>query len=625
MKLQQVIWPQDGVCTEDSLYFHTNQIFDDKVKKEEEKKTGSLLKQLSRELQSENKVYVRPEGGITIERNGKASFDTYFNGVSIEKWKKYTVIGDLSLKLEYKGDFLVRLCNKQMLHDEVLKKVLLNQEVHSTQRDTVSLSFGNADKGMLYFEVISLSDNSTIYNASYTDDQIAKPLREVKIGIDICTFKREKFVANNLELLNKNIIQNPDSPLYGHLEVFVSDNGKSLDIEKLSNEHIHIVQNKNTGGAGGFTRGLIEMIKDGNPHGVTHPLIMDDDIVIDTESLVKTYRILSLLKEEYKDAFIGGSMLRIDKQYMQVESGASWNAGNLITNKGGLDMRNCWNCLYNEVEEYTEYNAWWYCCFPIDVVSEENLPLPIFIRGDDVEYGVRNMKHLILMNGICVWHEPFENKYSSFLEYYIIRNRLIDNTYHFPNWGKKQLKKAVWGQWRRECKFYRYKNIDLHTQGVKDYLKGIDFLLETDGEELHKKVMAAGYKAVPVDQIHIPFNYSVYDRSLHVKLSKLHNIVRKLTWNGYLLPAKAIRTVSMAQATLKGVWRAKEIMYYDVTSNKAFVCKRSWKQLISKFFKVLGLTIQIDLEYNRARKSYQNRGSEIKSIGFWNRYLELDK
>lgn len=93
--------------------------------------------------------------------------------------------------------------------------------------------------------------------------------------------------------------------------------------------------------------------------------------------------------------------------------------GNLISNKSNLNMNVTWDCLFNEIEEYTEFNAWWYCCFPMDVVSEENLPLPIFIRGDDLEYGLRNMKHLILMNGICVWHEPFENKYSSFLEYYI--------------------------------------------------------------------------------------------------------------------------------------------------------------------------------------------------------------
>ena len=60
---------------------------------------------------------------------------------------------------------------------------------------------------------------------------------------------------------------------------------------------------------------------------VTHALLMDDDIVIEPEALVKTYQILTLLKDEYEDAFIGGAMLRLDKQAIQVEAGASWNGG----------------------------------------------------------------------------------------------------------------------------------------------------------------------------------------------------------------------------------------------------------------------------------------------------------
>ena len=74
--------------------------------------------------------------------------------------------------------------------------------------------------------------------------------------------------------------------------ILFSDNGKTLDMNKLSSAHIHIVQNKNTGGAGGFTRDLIEIL-DANNAGmeITHVLLMDDDIVIDPESLLKTYRI----------------------------------------------------------------------------------------------------------------------------------------------------------------------------------------------------------------------------------------------------------------------------------------------------------------------------------------------
>ena len=205
---------------------------------------------------------------------------------------------------------------------------------------------------------------------------------------------------------------------------------------------------------------------------VTHALLMDDDIVIEPEALVKTYQILTLLKDEYEDAFIGGAMLRLDKQAIQVEAGASWNGGWLKSLKHDLDLRKCDSCLYNEIEEYTEFNAWWYCCFPMKIVTPENLPMPIFIRGDDLEYGLRNMKTLILMNGICVWHEPFENKYSSFLEYYIMRNQLIDNAFHCPWYGARQLNRAILGHCFREVTFYRYKKCGSVSAGNQRFLKG---------------------------------------------------------------------------------------------------------------------------------------------------------
>ena len=61
-----------------------------------------------------------------------------------------------------------------------------------------------------------------------------------------------------------------------------------------------------------------------------------------------------------------------------------------------------------------------------------------------------------------------------------------------------------------EVNRYRYKNADLLIRGVRDFLKGIDWLEQTDAEALHKEIMAYGYKAQPVDQLDVPFDYSRY-------------------------------------------------------------------------------------------------------------------
>lgn len=75
-----------------------------------------------------------PGGGFSLDKGGKVEFDTYFNGFSIEKWRKYTQVKEVSVNLELQGDVLVTLSSKLFLHGEVLKKELVRQEVHTTER-----------------------------------------------------------------------------------------------------------------------------------------------------------------------------------------------------------------------------------------------------------------------------------------------------------------------------------------------------------------------------------------------------------------------------------------------------------------------------------------------------------
>ena len=596
--LQNILFPEVGVCTERELYFRYNS------------KVSSLAE----------------EKGILFMQDGKVKFDTYFNGFSMGKWKKYTVLDSLKLNLCIRGKFLVELCSIEKIHKDILKKVLSREVVQCDEKGEVQVEFpqGNG-KGMYTFSLKSLDKKAYFYGGCYCTDVEEEKLRKVKIGIDICTFRREAFVEKNIRILKESILENENSLMKDNLEIFISDNGQTLDREKLQTDKVHIFPNRNLGGSGGFTRGLIEINKSKNDNGVTHALLMDDDIVIETESLFKTYRILTMLKDDYADAFIAGAMLRLDKQNIQEESGASWNAGYLNSLKKNLDLNLLDACLYNEFEEYTEFNAWWYCCFPISVVKDDNLPLPIFIRGDDVEYGLRNMKHLVLMNGICVWHEPFENKYSSFLQYYILRNQLIDNSFHFPGYKKKTFYRALVGSCLREMMYYRYKNVDLILRGVNDFYKGPEWLMNQDGEQLHKDIMASGYRGVDIDELDIPFNYPMYENSRINADNKKKKMKRILTFNGMLLKAKGYNVVPMAGARPTNFYRKKRVLNYDITSNKGFITEKSYKE----FFRCMGRLIKVSTatlgKFDKAKKVYQTKGPELRTLKFWNHFLGLEE
>lgn len=619
MVIQEILFPKIGKCTEKDLYFHT-------TKKDKASTEGSDIAETACETTANSKTVEidYTEKKLSFQKGSKAAFDTYFNSITIEKWKKYTVVNTVSLKIMLHGAFRVTLLAKEKIHDDILETILDQQTVTADTKTEFVFEFkGGEGKGMYAFMLEALEDGSCFYGGAYCSDIPAEQVRYAKIGICICTFRRESFIEKNLKLLNQAILENPESDMYGHLEVFISDNGQTLDIEKLSTDKIHIYKNKNYGGAGGFTRALIEIYKGNDTYKVTHPLLMDDDIVIEPASLMKTFKILSLLKEEYLDAFIGGAMLRRDIQYRQVESGAAWYGGNLDSLKANLDLRYTDSCLFNEWEEYAEFNAWWYCCFPMSVVREDNLPLPIFIRGDDLEYGLRNMKHLILMNGICVWHEPFENKYSSFLEYYIMRNRLIDNSFHCPWFGAKQVRKIMIGHCFREIGLYRYKNVDLYLQGIQDFLKGPQWLMQQDSEALHKKVMAAGYRGQDLDTLDVPFRYPEYEANRKKVDGRWRIWSRWITFNGLFLHAKGDTCVPMSGAKMCQVYRKKRVLQYDVTSRKGFVVEKSFGTSVKYIFKTLGAAITVPGKLKKAQEAYRTEGLKLRTLEFWDEFLGL--
>jgi len=77
-----------------------------------------------------------------------------------------------------------------------------------------------------------------------------------------------------------------------------------------------------------------------------------------------------------------------------------------------------------------DYNGWWMCLIPLDVVREIGLPLPLFIKWDDVEYGLRakDAGHpTVTLPGAAVWHVAWGDKDDlvGWQSYFHERNRLI--------------------------------------------------------------------------------------------------------------------------------------------------------------------------------------------------------
>lgn len=601
MKLQNIILPKSDICTDENLYFR--------------REKGSVFFKCDNDY-------------IEFSKNDTVCFDTYFNSISAGKWFKYTKIRKIGLSLKIIGKFILTLMYKEKISDKINTNIIARHSIGKTDAKTEYKFEFDTEKydNMFCFSLECTDDSGRFIGGSYYGIADKKDISDVKLAVDICTYRREDYIEKNIGKFKNCFLDNPVSPLYNRLEIFISDNAGTLNIK--STNKIHIVHNKNTGGSGGFTRGMIEILKLRESHKITHILIMDDDVVINPESLYRTFVILSLIKDEYKTAFIGGGMLRADMPNIQVESGAVWNTGNIISLKHNLNLSKCESCIMNETEENPDYTGWWYCVIPAETVNKNNLPLPFFIKCDDIEYSLRNAGNIILMNGICVWHEDFETKYSSAYYYYISRNRLICNAVRNIPYSRRRFMKDLSYLATHELMMYRYKNALLLIDSGYDFLNGIEWLKSQDAQKLNADIISKGYKLEDISSLPISFSEEKYNQSCNLSDGGYKKLIRKILMNGIFLPSKhgsnGIAIVPTFTGETKHFYRIKKALNYDRFTGKGFVTEKSYREILGIYLKILKLGLISRLRYKKAVQSYCENSSELMTLEFWKKFLDID-
>lgn len=596
--LQNLILPSTEYCEWEEMYYHRN-----------------LL------------VHYVPNGAyLSFYKEGEVKFDGYMNYFTAAKWRKYCGVKELLLNIDAKGSFEITLYKTVEGENGLEDVILCTKTFEQGDRCLVSIPFEiTSTKNELYkFKMTALEDGVEFHGGSYSivrDRSVQE--KKTHLAIVICTFRREEFILKNLEMFNRSFIENEISDLYGNLDIFVVDNGKTLDQSEVENEYVHLFYNKNVGGSGGFTRGLIEVYKVMEQKGITNVLLMDDDIVIMPESIERTYHMLMNLEEKWQESYIGGAMLSLDDKWKQVESGANWSKGCLTSYKSGLDLRNKECCYFNEIEEEYGYNAWWFCCMPVSILREDNFPLPLFIREDDIEYGLRNMKNLILLNGICVWHLPFDKKYSSMLYYYTMRNRLIDCATLGLDYSYKEFKRDFWGFFKYELFTYRYKNARLLLMALEDYMKGIEWFAAQDGEDINQKVGSMGYQLKDISELDCQFDMKTYRATMEMLESRKNQIKRMLTLNGMFNRKNGYTIVPTFGVHIAHVYGADKVLNYDKGSQKGFVTLKNKKEfwsLVAGYMRTMG---RLKRRYKALKTHYYEERNQIRSLSFWEKYLQI--
>lgn len=434
------------------------------------------------ELYFHGNGYTVVDGVLTVHSGGKCCFDTYFNSFSYTTYLKQTNIKQVSYHLTLSGAGCVEFFCQTKEKTVSLGKEDVNQErIFKFTFEIESLE----ENGIVWFSLTPRIDNNLCLLAGNLQTK-TEPQQEIHLGIVICTYHREKYVEKNVRLMEREFFGNLENPYRNNVSVLIVDNGKS--IEMSLSKQFTLYPNKNYGGSGGFARGMIEAYK--SDRDFTHVLLMDDDIVFETESIFRVLGFLSFEKESTTPCMFGGHMLIEERPTIQFEAGGRYEKGKLKALHQNIDVSMVECLLENQIQEPSpQYQAWWFCCISMKTIEKVGFPMPFFIKTDDIEYGLRFGSPIVLMNGVGVWHSSFESKQSPHLEYYIKRNELIVSALYQNGDGiVNSLSKLV----RATAKAVLMgdpRNLQFCFMAYRDFLKGTSFFLETDAELFHQDLM----------------------------------------------------------------------------------------------------------------------------------------
>lgn len=556
--------------------------------------------------------YKIDEEHFLIQKDSKLSFDTYFNMLSIGKWYQYTNIDRVGLKVNLRGRANLSCFQLGIGDDGEVKRKLVSNQTIENSSDVIIWYPSEFRDGILIFEIEALSEVVDAFDMGYVAITEKHP-KDLQLAIGICTYKREEDVTNNVRNILNDVILDPTSLLYGRIQVYIADNGQTLFNDAFDNENIHLYPNPNFGGAGGFTRTIIEAVYTSaqNPDYI---ILMDDDILLDTRILDRTYRLLLMLKEDYSQSMIGGALLNREQPNTQGESGCNFDAKcNYRKINANLDLRLVNEIVRNTKETNANYNGWFYCCIPQCVIKQQGLPLPIFIHYDDAEYGTRFPSKLITMPGISVWHPMIKGKDPLWMTYYNKRNLWIIKSVRQVNVAMKDIiYDAVKVFLIGICR-YRYSYTLLGLMSIKDFYSGPDCFVALNPLELQKDLSSKwNYQWV-----HLPEIPAIIQET---KQSMFY--VRGIL--NYLFPA--IRKEQYVSKLIDNYDNllVKRVWVVDTDSQKAYCLDKSYNKAWTCFISLLSTIFYIIRRHNKVWIRWNRAYDELISLSFWKKYLMIN-
>jgi galactofuranosylgalactofuranosylrhamnosyl-N-acetylglucosaminyl-diphospho-decaprenol beta-1,5/1,6-galactofuranosyltransferase len=414
----------------------------------------------------------------TVPTGSEVSFATYFNAFPASYWRRWSVLKDVVLRLEVSGPGRIDVYRSKA--DGSIIHVTGAQSTGAQRTLEFELELTPfEDGGWYWFDATADDAPLTIHRAGWWAPQA--PTQDTKLSIGICTFNRPDDCVGALSAI-------ADDELIRDLvsTVIVADQGNkkvrdAAGFDAASEAlggRLRLVEQPNLGGSGGFSRTMYEMLENTD---ATHHILLDDDVLLEPDSIGRAYAFARFTKTPM---LVGGQMLALQDRSVLHTMGEVvardtffWRAAPNTQYAHDFAKKTLRKTasLHRRVD--VDYTGWWMCLIPRAAIEQLGLALPLFIKWDDAEYGLRageNGFPTATLPGVAVWHLSWSDKddTAGWQAYFHTRNRLVAAALHTPfKRGGRLLQDTL----KFDLKFLimlQYATAALHHRAYDDFLAG---------------------------------------------------------------------------------------------------------------------------------------------------------
>jgi galactofuranosylgalactofuranosylrhamnosyl-N-acetylglucosaminyl-diphospho-decaprenol beta-1,5/1,6-galactofuranosyltransferase len=417
-----------------------------------------------------------------LPEQSEVSFGAYFNALAAGYWRRWSRLTAVYLCLQLEGRGRVDVYRTKADGSAIFVRGV---ELPDEGRHELDLELDLRpfeDGGWYWFDLTTDAGDLTLHSGGWYAAEEGTGRAAVTIGMP--TFNRPADCVATLTAIGEDPLV-----LAAVTAVILPDQGTQkvrdepgfVEAAAVLGDRLRIIDQPNLGGSGGYARVMYEALGSTDCEQI---LFMDDDILLEPDSVL---RAVAFSRFARAPMLVGGQMLSLQARSQLSTMGE-------VVDRNAFLWRNAPGTEpHHDLSERTlrqtpwlhrridvDYNAWWMCLIPRSIAEELGLPLPLFIKWDDAEYGLRARGRgyrTATVPGIAIWHMSFLEKddTSDWQAYFHYRNRYVAAALHGPD-NPRALLIDTFKRTLRHLMLMEYSAVALQEMALRDFLAGPDML-----------------------------------------------------------------------------------------------------------------------------------------------------